>query len=49
MKTQTIAATRQRRLNCWAQMVDECQNRPIGMTVDERCAVNSITKANYYY
>ena len=30
-------------------MVHECQNRPIGMTVDEWCAANSITKANYYY
>ena len=49
MKTQTTAAARQQRLNSWAQMVHECQNRPIGMTVDEWCAANSITKANYYY
>lgn len=49
MKTQTTAVARQQRLNSWAQMVHECQNRPIGMTVDEWCAANSITKANYYY
>ncbi len=49
MKTQTTATARQQRLNSWAQMIHECQNRPIGMTVDEWCAANSITKANYYY
>lgn len=49
MKTRTTATARQQRLNSWAQMIHECQNRPIGMTVDEWCAANSITKANYYY
>lgn len=48
MKTQTTAATRQQRLNFWAQMVHECQNRPIDMTVDEWCTANSITKANCF-
>lgn len=49
MKTQTSAVTRQQRLRSWAQMVQECQARPIGMSVDEWCEANSITKANYYY
>ena len=30
-------------------MVEPCKNRPIGMSVDEWCQENSITKANYYY
>lgn len=49
MKTQTSAVARQQRLRSWAQMVQECQARPIGMSVDEWCETHSITKANYYY
>lgn len=30
-------------------MVHDCKNRPAGMSVDEWCELNSITKANYYY
>ena len=30
-------------------MVQECKNRPEGMSVDEWCHANNITKANYYY
>lgn len=30
-------------------MVHDCKNRPAGMSVDEWCDLNSITKANYYY
>lgn len=30
-------------------MVQECRNRPNGMSVDEWCQANNITKANYYY
>lgn len=30
-------------------MVQECKNRPEGMSVDEWSHANNITKANYYY
>lgn len=30
-------------------MVHSCNNRPIGMSVDEWCRKNPITTANYYY
>lgn len=49
MKFQTSLAARNYRLNEWNQMVESCKNRPIGMSVDEWCQENSITKANYYY
>lgn len=49
MKTQTALVARNYRLNEWAKMVHDCKNRPAGMSVDEWCDLNSITKANYYY
>ena len=49
MKSQTSLAARNCRLKEWAQMIQNCNNRPIGMSVDEWCQANSITKANYYY
>jgi hypothetical protein len=49
MSSQTTAISRQCRLREWAEMVQECKCRPIGMTVDEWCNANSISKANYYY
>ena len=49
MKTQTSLVSRQCRLREWAEMVHDCQNRPIGMSVCEWCEEHSITKANYYY
>ena len=49
MKTQTSIAARTCRLHEWAQMVQECNQRPVGMSVSEWCEANSITKANYYY
>ena len=30
-------------------MIQECNQRPYGMSVSEWCQENSITKANYYY
>ena len=30
-------------------MIQDCQNRPIGVTVSEWCQEHSITTANYYY
>ncbi len=49
MKSQTALVARNCRLNEWARMVRDCKNRPAGMSVDEWCELNSITKANYYY
>lgn len=49
MKSQTALVARSCRLNEWVQMIHDCKNRPAGMSVDEWCKLNSITKANYYY
>lgn len=49
MKSQTALVARSCRLNEWVQMIHDCKNRPTGMSVDEWCKLNSITKANYYY
>ena len=49
MKTQTSIAARSCRLKEWAQMIQECNHRPVGMSVSEWCQANSITTANYYY
>lgn len=49
MKSQTSLVARNCRLQEWAQMIRNCNNRPMGMSVTEWCQANSITKANYYY
>lgn len=49
MKSQTSQVARSCRIREWAAMVRECRNRPSGMSVDEWCQANNITKANYYY
>lgn len=49
MNTKTALISRQCRLLEWAAMVQDCQNRPAGMSVAEWCANHSITVANYYY
>lgn len=49
MKSQTSQVARSCRIREWAAMVQECRNRPNGMSVDEWCQANNITKANYYY
>lgn len=49
MKSQTSQVARSCRIREWAAMVQECLNRPNGMSVDEWCRANNITKANYYY
>ena len=49
MKTQTSIVARTCRLQEWAQMIQECNQRPVGMSVSEWCQANSITKENYYY
>ena len=49
MKSQTSQVARSCRIREQAAMVQECRNRPNGMSVDEWCRANNITKANYYY
>ena len=49
MKSQTSQVARSCRIREWAAMVQECRNRPSGLSVDKWCQANNITKANYYY
>ena len=49
MKSQTSLVAKQFRLQTWAAQIQDCQNRPEGMSVDDWCLQNNITKANYYY
>ena len=49
MKSQTSLVAQQTRLNQWAEQIRECNNRPHGMTVDDWCLENGITRANYYW
>ena len=46
--TTSIVAT-QYRLQEWAAQIRACQNRPVGMKIDDWCIQNDITKGNYYY
>ena len=49
MSSQTSLIAKQCRIQSWAVMIKECQNRPEDMTIDEWCQQNNLTKANYYY
>ena len=49
MSSETTIVATQVRLHQWMDQIRECQNRPIGVKVEEWCAQNGITKANYYY
>ena len=49
MKSQTSQVARSCRIREQAAMGQECRNRPNGMSVDEWCRANNITKTNYYY
>ena len=49
MKSKESQVAAQMRLNQWALEVQECMNRPEGMTVDEWCRQHNIKKANYYW
>ena len=40
MKSQTSQVARSCRIREWASMVQECRNRPNGMSVDEWCQAN---------
>lgn len=49
MKTKARLAAESVRLKQWSQQIRECQNRPAGLTMDDWCRQQGITKANYYY
>ena len=49
MSSQTSLVAKSCRLQQWAVQINECQNRPKAMTVDEWCDQHDITKATYYY
>ena len=49
MKSQTSLVAQQTRLNQWAEQIKDCNNRPHGMTVDDWCLENGMTRANYYW
>ena len=49
MKSKTSLVAQKTRLNTWAEQIKDCNNRPKGMTVDEWCQNNNLTKANYYW
>ena len=49
MSSQTSLVAKSCRLQQWAVQINECQNRPKTMTVDEWCDQHAITKATYYY
>lgn len=45
----TAMVARRFRLQEWTEQIKSCNNRPHGITVEEWCNSNGITKANYYY
>jgi len=45
----TAMPARQFRFQEWAEQIKHCNNRSHGMTAEEWCELNGITKANYYY
>jgi hypothetical protein len=49
MSSQTSLVARNYRLQQWAAQIQDCQNRPEGMLVNDWCRQHNITKANYYY
>jgi hypothetical protein len=46
MKSQTSLAARNCRLQEWSKMVHSCNNRPIGMSVDEWCRTYRVPDPN---
>ena len=45
----TTAVAADYRLQQWAQLVKECQNRPSDMTIEQWCDTKGISESNYYY
>ena len=49
MSSQTSLIARNVRIQEWADMIHECNNRPDDMTVTQWCSEHGISKCNYYY
>lgn len=49
MNTKPALVARNYRLHEWARMIQDCKNRPTGMSVKQWCDDHSISVANYYY
>lgn len=49
MNSETTIVARQYRLQEWANLVCDCNNRPDKMTIKQWCEQHSISTANYYY
>ena len=49
MDSITTMTAKQYRLREWAAQIHDCRNRPAGMSMEEWCSQQGITKANYYY
>lgn len=49
MRSKESQLAAQTRLKQWTLEIQECMNRPKGMTVSEWCSQHNITKANYYW
>lgn len=49
MSSQTSSVAQQVRIQQWADLIRDCQNRPCEMTLDTWCLLHEINKATYYY
>ncbi|MCI8793124.1 MAG: IS66 family insertion sequence element accessory protein TnpB [Eubacterium sp.] len=49
MHKQTSLVAKRIRLQEWASHIQACQSRPKGITVQQWCDQNGITRDNYYY
>ena len=49
MSKTTSLVAKQCRLKEWTSQIQECKQRPKGMTVEQWCDQNGVTRDNYYY
>lgn len=49
MQKQTSLVAKQIRYQEWINHIQACQSRPKGMTVQQWCDENGVTRDNYYY
>lgn len=49
MSSQTSSVAQQVRIQQWADLSRDCQNRPCEITLDSWCLLHGINKATYYY
>ena len=49
MSSQISSVAQQVRIQQWADLIRDCQNRPCEMTLDTWCLLHGTNKATYYY